>query len=259
MKKLLLILSFLLMLPVLMLGQQDPFQVGEKAVFTIHYGLITGGSASFELKRDTFAGKMYNHCYFKAQTTGIADAFYNIKDIYESYFDTVTLLPDYAIRNVVEGHYKRYNTNLFDRSSRKDSAIITSNLKGKHNTQKDIFDLLSMFYYFRKNWFAKDYQFTIGEIVTINTWFCDEFYPIRLIYVGMEEVKIKPGKIMCYKFNPATEVGRVFKTNEDVTVWFSADKNYLPVKMRFDIFVGAFTAELQSVEGLIQPLGIKQK
>jgi hypothetical protein len=242
-----------------MMGQQVPFQVGEKATFIIRYGLITGGYASFELKRDMYAGKEYYHCSFIAQTTGIADAFYNIRDIYESYFDTVTLRPDYAIRNVLEGHYKRYNTNLFDRSTRKDSAIITSNLNGKHVTQKDIFDLLSMFYYFRNNWFAKDYKFQKGEIVTINTWFCDEYYPIRLIFVGMDEVKTKVGKVMCYKFNPVTEIGRVFKTNEDVTIWFSSDKNYLPVKMRFDIFVGAFTGELQSVEGLRQPLEIKQK
>jgi hypothetical protein len=259
MKKLLLIIFYLQLPVIILMGQQVPFQVGEKATFIIRYGFVTGGYASFELKKDTFAGKEYNHCYFIAQTVGIADAFYNIKDIYESYFDPETLLPDYAIRNVIEGHYKRYNTNLFDRSARIDSAIITSNLKGKHVTQKDIFDLLSMFYYFRQNWFAKDYKFKKGEIVTIICWFCDEYYPIRLVFVGMDNVKTKMGRVMCYKFNPVTEVGRVFKTNEDVSVWFSADKNYLPVKMRFDIFVGAFTAELQSVEGLKQPLEIIQK
>jgi hypothetical protein len=259
MKKLLVILFYLQLLPVFLMGQDVPFQVGEKAVFSIRYGFITGGSGSVELRRDTFAGKEYDHCYFIAQTTGIVDAFYNIKDIYESYFDPETLLPDYAIRNVIEGHYKRYNTNLFDRSARKDSAVITSNLTGKHITQKDIYDLLSMFYYFRKNWFAKDYKFNKREIVTINTWFCDEYYPIRLVFVGMDEVKTKLGKVKCYKFNPVTEVGRIFKTDEDISVWFSADKNYLPVKLRFDIFVGAFTAELQSVEGLKQPLEIIQK
>jgi hypothetical protein len=259
MKKLPLIISFVLLLTVILTGQDAPFQAGEKAVFSIRYGFVTGGYASFELKKDTFAGKEYDHCYFIAQTVGIADAFYNIKDIYESYFDPETLLPDYAIRNVIEGHYKRYNTNLFDRNARKDSAIITSNLNGKHVVQKDIYDLLSMFYHFRKNWFAKDYKFTKGEVITIITWFCDEYYPIRLVFVGMDEVKVKEGKIMCYKFNPVTEVGRIFKTNEDVSVWFSADKNYLPVKLRFDIFVGAFTAELHSVEGLKVPLDIKRK
>jgi hypothetical protein len=72
-------------------------------------------------------------------------------------------------------------------------------------------------------------------------------------------VKIGGGKIKCYKFNPVTEVGRLFKTEEDVSFWFSADKNLLPVKIRFDIFVGAFMVELSSYEGLVAPLEIRKK
>ncbi|MEI8226084.1 MAG: DUF3108 domain-containing protein, partial [Bacteroidota bacterium] len=65
--------------------------------------------------------------------------------------------------------------------------------------------------------------------------------------------------IRCYKFNPVTETGRLFKTEEDVSFWFSADKNLLPVKIRFDIFVGAFTVEIISSEGLSYPLEINKK
>ena len=64
---------------------------------------------------------------------------------------------------------------------------------------------------------------------------------------------------MCHKFNPVTETGRLFKTEEDVTFWFSADKNFLPLKIRFEIFVGAFTVEMTSYEGLTYPLGTKKK
>ena len=96
-------------------------------------------------------------------------------------------------------------------------------------------------------------------MITIMTWFTDELYPIRLRFVGMDEVKTKVGKIKCYKFNPVTEVGRLFKDEEAASFWFSADKNYLPVKARFDIFVGSFTVDLISYEGLSTPLDIKVK
>ncbi len=66
------------------------------------------------------------------------------------------------------------------------------------------------------------------------------------------------GSNVC-RFNPVTEVGRLFKTQEDMTFWFSADKNFLPVKVRFDIFVGSFSAEIISYEGLKYPLEIKKK
>ena len=143
---------------------------------------------------------------------------------------------------------------LFDHDSRPDSAILSSDLTGKHITQQGIHDILSCFYFFRKNYLAGNYQFKKDEAVTINTWFTDEFYPIILRYAGIEDVRTRMGKIKCYKFNPVTEVGRLFKTNDDVTIWFSADKNCLPVKIRFDIFVGAFTAEINSYEGLAGPL-----
>ena len=237
-------------------GQYIPYQPGEKVVYVIKYGFITSGYSSLELKRDTFRGKELYHSIFTAQTVGIADAIFRIKDVYESYFNPEGEMPDFAIRNAVEGRYKRYNTNIFDRTSRKDSAVIISNLTGRHITEKEIRDVVSLVYYFRSNWLAKGYQFRKGEIVTIVTWFTDEYYPIRLVYAGQEEIKAKGGKILCYKFNPVTEVGRIFKTNDDVSVWFSADKNFLPVKLRFDIFVGAFTAELQSWEELKAPLEI---
>jgi hypothetical protein len=56
-----------------------------------------------------------------------------------------------------------------------------------------------------------------------------------------------------------TEVGRVFKTEEDMAMWFSADENFLPVKIRFDIFVGAFHVEMTSYEGLGKPLNFIDK
>ena len=62
-----------------------------------------------------------------------------------------------------------------------------------------------------------------------------------------------------YKFNPATEVGRLFKTKEDITIWFSADKNFIPVKIRFNIFVGAVMVDLVNYEGLVYPIDIKKK
>jgi hypothetical protein len=97
-----------------------------------------------------------------------------------------------------------------------------------------------------------------GDIITVTTWFADELYPIRLKYVTTEEIRTKAGRIRCHKFNPVTEVGRLFKTEEDVSVWFSADKNFLPVKVRFDIFVGAFVVDMTSYKGTAFPLEIRR-
>jgi len=235
----------------------SPYQPGEKITYVIHYGVINGGIAKMELTSEMYGNREVLHSYFIAYTTGVADAVFKVRDVYESYFDPLTELPVKSVRNIREGRYRKYNVVLFDHFSHPDSAVLTSDLTGKHITTKGIHDILSCFYYFRKNYLAKDYPFKKGEAITINTWFTDEFYPIILRYVGIDDVKTRMGRIKCYKFNPVTEVGRLFKTNDDVSFWFSADKNCVPVKVRFDIFVGAFTAEISDYEGLIEPLNFK--
>jgi hypothetical protein len=259
MKKLLLITGLIIVLHSLTSGQNSPYRSGEKVEYLIHYGLINSGIAKLELNKDTLDGKEVLHSEFLAYTTGLADAIFKVRDIYESYIDPKTQLPVKSIRNVSEGRYRRYNVVTFDHKSRKDSAILTSDLTGKHVTEQNIHDILSCFYYFRKGIMAKKPLLKKGEMITIMTWFTDELYPIRLRFVEMDEVRTKVGKIRCYKFNPVTESGRLFKDENGASFWFSADQNFLPVKVRFDIFVGSFTVDLSAYEGLAAPLDIKIK
>lgn len=253
------ILSLCFFLAVYSSGQESSYLEGEKVEYAIHYGVVQGGLASLELKADTFRGKEVLHSVFLGRTTGMADAIFRVMDIYESFIDRSTELPVYSIRNVQEGRYRRYNTVEFDHQSRADSAILTSNLTGIHITEQGIHDILSCFYYFRNHHLPDYTNFKKGDMITIMTWFTDEYYPIRLRYLGFDEVKTKVGRIKCLKFNPVTEKGRLFKTEDDVSFWFSADKNFLPVKVRFDIFVGSFSAEIISFEGLKYPLETRKK
>lgn len=259
MKKLSLLALFSFILIFRIAGQVKSYKPGESVDYIIHYGVITGGVAKLELTEDTLAGKSVWHTKLEARTTGMADAIFKVKDIYECYMNPSTELPVKSIRNISEGHYRKYNVVMFDHSTRKDSAILNSDLTGIHITQQGIHDILTCFYWFRNHILPDIKNIREGDMVTVMTWFTDELYPIRMKYYGEEEVKTKAGRIRCYKFNPVTETGRLFKTEEDVTFWFSADKNFLPVKIRFDIFVGAFMVDLVRYDGLIYPLEIKKK
>jgi len=240
-------------------GQVVSYKVGEKVTYTIQYGIITAGNATLELDSETFNGKEVWHSKLSARTTGMAEALFKVLDIYETFIDPVTELPVNSIRNIREGRYRKYNEVLFDHKSRADSSVLKSDLTGIHIAPPRIHDILSCFYYFRNHILPVDSNLKKGELTIINTWFCDELYPIRLRYIGTDVVKTKVGKIKCHKFNPVTEAGRLFKTEEGVSFWFSADNNFLPVKIRFDIFVGSFTCEIMSYEGLAYPLEIKKK
>ena len=132
-------------------GQVSSYGPGEKVNYIIHYGAINGGIATLDLRRDSFSGKEVWHSALEAKTTGLADAIYKVKDVYESYINPATELPVKSIRNINEGRYHRYNVVLFDHATRKDSAILTSDLTGIHITPQGIHDILSCFYWFRNH------------------------------------------------------------------------------------------------------------
>jgi len=259
MKKLFLISLIFPLLLVQVTGQVKSYQPGEKISYVIHYGVVTGGIAILELKKDVIEGKEVWHSVLVGRTTGLADAIFKVLDIYESYMDPKTELPVLSVRNISEGRYRRYNEVIFDHKTRKDSAILVSDLTGIHIAPQGIHDILSCFYWYRNRIFPDIDKIKKGDVITVVTWFTDELYPIRMRYLGTEEVKTRAGKLKCHKFNPVTEKGRLFKTEEDVSFWFSDDKNFLPVKIRFDIFVGSFMVDMLDYEGLAYPLDIKKK
>lgn len=257
MKKVIIITFSFLFFILVAEAQNQPYYPGEKVKYQIKYGPVNGGVATLHIKEKTWNGQKIWHATISGHTTGVADALYKVRDTYESYIDPETDLPFFSIRNISEGHYRKYNEVSFDHTSRPDSAILISDLSGKHIAPQGILDILSCFYWFRKYDLAGADTLRKGDTFTLTTWFADELYPVTLRYKGVETVKIKGGKIKCYCFNPVTEVGRLFKTNEDMSVWFSADENFLPVKVRFDIFVGSVYVDMISYEGLTKPLTFK--
>jgi hypothetical protein len=235
-------------------AQKQPYGPGEKISYQVRYGPVTSGQATLEISEAYYRGEPVWHAVVTGRTTGVADALYRVRDTYESYINPENDLPVFSIRNIQEGRYHRYNEVAFDQISRSDSTLVYSDLTGNHTGPKGLLDILSCFYWFRKYFLADADTLVPGETYKMMTWFADELYPIILRYKGLETVKTKSGKIVCYRFNPVTEVGRVFKTEEDMAMWFSADENFLPVKLRFDIFVGSFYVDMTSYEGLKTPL-----
>ena len=247
----LLILSLTLQM---LVAQKQPYMPGEKVSYQIKYGIVGSGQATLEIKEGYYKGKPVWHAVVAGQTTGLADALYKVRDVYESYIDPETDLPVFTVRNISEGRYRKYNEVGFDHSSRSDSTLLFSDLSGQHTGPKGLLDLVSCFYWFRKYYLAAGKELVPGETYKMMTWFADELYPIILRYKGKETIRIRGSRIECYRFHPVTEVGRVFKTEEDMAMWFTADENFLPVKVRFDIFVGSFHVDMTNYEGLRTPL-----
>lgn len=229
--------------------QKKAFKQGERLKYEVHYGPIRGGEALMEVRRSTYNGNIVNHLYLNGKTVGVANMLYNVSDIYQSFTNPDTDLPYKAIRDINEGRYKHYSEQVFDHWSREDSAIVHSTKVGTVLSPKNSNDILSAFYYLRNNLIWKPLK--VGDTLAVQTYFTDEIYTLMVRFQGYETIKTKMGPVNCMKFLPIVITGRVFKSQDDMTVWFSNDKNFIPIRIKFDIFVGSVYCDLVEYSGLM--------
>jgi len=228
------------------------FAVGEILTYQFRYGIVVGGITTLTLDEEVYKKEMVFHATAVGQTTGIADKIFGIKDIYESWFDKETNLPFKQVRNIKEGSYKQYNEVIYNRKNN----TINSKLTGVHRVPGKILDLSSTFYYIRRVDFSKVKE---GDTVFVNMYFSDAVFPFHLRYIGKETIRTKFGKISCLKISPVVEVGRIFKRDNDLTIWFTDDDNCLPVLVRMDIrAVGIVQLKLTKYENIVNPLIVQK-
>src|SRR4030042_2531366 len=220
------------------------YHSGEQLRYTIRYGFVHGGEASTTLKLLDYDGKTLFHARVLAQSTGIADKLFSVTDIYESYFDPHTCLPHKTIRNIKEGNYRYYNEVFY---KHEDSTLYSQRSDSIFKVPANILDMVSTLYYIRSIDLEK---LNKGDAIEVITFFSDEIFPFKIRYSGKEEVKTKFGKVNCFRFDPVVEPGRIFKSEDDMTIWISDDENFLPVLVKFDMLVGSIKCELDGFTNL---------
>ena len=257
MKKL--ITFFLLFISFQFLGAQEvsSFQAGEWLRFKLSYsGWVKAGNATLEISESTYKNKPVYKVTGKGWTTGAIKWFFNVKDHYESHFDKVTGQPYKFVRNIDEGGYTKNRIVNFDYVQNK--ALVNDlkeNTKSTVDIDHNIQDLVSAYYYLRDRYDKKSIQ--KGDVVELNIFFDSEIFLFKLKYLGRETINTKFGKIKCIKFRPYVMAGRVFKEEESLTLWVTADKNKVPMRIKADLRVGSLRADLDALKGLKHPFEIQ--
>lgn len=230
---------------------QSAYKAGEWIKFRVHYGIINGGYASMEVKETSTKKSTIQHVIGKGWSTGMLNWVFPVKDQYESFIDTETGFPVRAIRKVKEGSYTKNVELIF----KKDSVLTIDHKRNKEKkaAAKEVQDMIAAFYYLRNN--VSD-SLKIAEHVKINMFFDGKKFPFKLVKLGEENIKTKFGTIKCIKFRPLVQSGRIFKAKESLTIWITADKNKIPVRIQADLAVGSLKADIDQYKGLSHPLNI---
>ena len=247
MKRLLAILFF--SVSFLASAQKQAYGEGEWFKFRVHYGFVTAGYATLEVKNTNLKGQDVFHVIGEGRTTGVSKWFFKVEDLYESYIDKGNDRPYRFIRKIDEGGHTKDIQIDFDHDNGK--ALVHNK---KHQTKEwvdfpaDAQDMVSAFYYLRNNLDIS--KMSEGDTFDMNMFFDKENYKFRLKFLGRETLKTKFGKVSCLVFRPYVQAGRVFKEKESLTVWVSDDDNKIPVLIKADLAVGSLKATLTEFKGL---------
>ncbi|MFN0728743.1 DUF3108 domain-containing protein [Polaribacter gochangensis] len=224
------------------------FKKGEWLRYKMSYsGFLKAGNATLTVDTDTIKGKEVFHVTGKGWTTGVIKWFFDVDDTYQSYFDKETIKPYVFKRNINEGGYVINREIKFNYETKKatvlDFKLQTTETFDINNVQ----DMMSSFYYLR-NQDVSDLK--VGDEIALDMFMDSQIYPFKLLYLGEEILKTSFGKIKSLKFRPMVQAGRVFKENESLTIWITADENKIPIKLKASLAVGSLRAELDAYKGL---------
>ncbi|MDP5230431.1 MAG: DUF3108 domain-containing protein [Cellulophaga sp.] len=250
MKKLLVLI--LIISSTLSLAQEKsaPFKSGEWLKFRIHYGIFNASMATLHLTNENLNGKSVYRVRGEGKTTGAARIFYKVDDVYESYFDKEDGKPYKFVRKIDEGGYTKDIEINYDHVKKEAELNDKKNNNKKNYTiTSKVQDLMSAFYYIRKNYDFED--LVVGEFIKLDMLYDDDgVFQFKLKYLGVDTLKTKFGKVACLKFRPYVQSGRVFKEEESLSLWVSNDENKIPIRIKADIAVGSINADLEAYNGL---------
>jgi hypothetical protein len=241
------------------LVKNESFTKGEVLEFKMTYSIFTVGRGAAQIQPKYY--KLNNRDCFKvdiyAKTVGMVDWVTDVNNQYGAYIDTAALLPHMFYRKQREGNYRKDEQTYFDQEAKKIKVQTADKKTGKwmepkfYDAPPNIRDLVGGFLYLRTMDLSK---IRIGDTVAITGFFQDEFYKLRIIYQGKENVKTKVGKIRCIAFKPVMPKNELFDGENSITAYFSDDKNRIVVKIDAQMFIGSAGVELTGFSGIRNPL-----
>lgn len=228
-----------------------PYQVGEHLSFNISFGGIKVGSAELQIEKQIkIDGVATFYIVGKGKTAAFFDWFFKVRDVYETYLDTLKIRPLKFVRDINEGGYKKQQLYNF---KHKEKLVFWQDTS--HVIYPNSQDMLSALFYART--FNKD-SLMQNKSFFVPIFMDEENYLLEILYLKNEKVKTDFGIVNCMVFQPKMQEGRIFQDGEKMKIWISDDKNHLLIKVETQIWAGSIKAILVKHKKVKYPLSISK-
>ena len=215
-----------------------PFNINEKLEFSVNFNSINVGKAELNVNSlELINNKQTYLVSFLANTEGLADRLFKIRDSIELWIDEKEFYTHKVNKIINEGLYKKKTKITFNYDD--SIAVIKDNEKIKLPFRS--WDPFSMFYYLRT------IQLMNENILAFDYFNGKKKINYKLIVSGTEEIKSKIGSFNCYIVKPFHQGKSLLKNEGDMKIWISDSEKRLPIKIQIKMKFGSMKLDLISV------------
>jgi hypothetical protein len=217
-------------------------------VYQLGFVPIPAGELIFQLYKCTKANSPVICLEMTGFNLSSYDCFYKYRSYQQTFLDIKTLELLSSERRVNQNGAIFEENYCFNPNTRK--ATNTSR-KGCVTKVQDtvmgnvrVNDFLSTSYNIRNINFSK---FKKGQSVSYSIILENKLYPINVMFLGRESIKLQGTVYNCYKLSIQVIEGSVFRAGDAISAWITDDNKRIPVQFEANVLVGSIKAYLASV------------
>jgi len=221
-----------------------PFVPGEKLFFEVRWAFIPAAEGVLEiLPMETVGGMKCYHFSMTSRTHEFVDVFYKVRDRIEGFADG-DMTRSVLYKKTQDGKRKRRISVDFDWERLEARYSNFDERGGPVSILPGSFDPLSVFYAFRL------FQLKEGDELQAPVTDGKKCIVGKAKVVKREKIKVKDTVYDTFMVEPDLgQMGGVFEKskNAKLQIWVTADGASIPVRVKSEVLVGSFVAELVSL------------
>lgn len=233
---------------------------GEYLAYDVSYNLGPAWSkialVTMATSKEVLGGKEVLHMKLVGKTYPMYDHLFKIRDSYESWINPGTWEPAKFLQYTVHNKNTILLSQFFQPVSSTYSYTYKLNNnavdKGQVQVDKCINDMVSAAYFTRTLDLEKILP---GTVIPISLVFYNNPVSVQMVAAGKGIIEAGDGKkYICSKFTIKT-TSKIYlaKEGSDVVVWFTADRNKVPVLIEAELIIGSVKFYLKEAKGLRNP------
>jgi hypothetical protein len=229
----------------------QPFTPGETLTYDVTWSVFRAGWVTATLRS---AGEGSNDAYevtATARTQGFVSLLYDVNDEFRSYFSPQTLCSQRIVKNVNEGRRHKNTLIVFDtrrgvalldeRDSRHANAPV---IRAENEIPACVEDVVTAFYYLRRQ------HLEVGHTIELPVNDGSKTQRVVAEVQAREKVQTPMGVFDAFRVEPKginPLLHGLLKSKGRMLIWFSADNQELPLRIKTTISIGSITGILRSV------------